>query len=140
MYPFGGLPRHIVPRNDILRKRRFIDTFTVHNPFIAFTTNNVSLTILSLLQIKYALDHEGWAVGEGCCGGITQSADVENGSMSATLVIIAQSLRRKEPFRGIATALRFLAMTYWENHYKQFISITPAEVSKREVCKPIANH
>jgi hypothetical protein len=27
------------------------------------------VTFLSLLQIKYALDQEGRAVGEGCCGG-----------------------------------------------------------------------
>ena len=46
------------------------------------------------------------------------------------------------PFRGIATArqiLSLLAMTYWENHYKQFISITSAEVGTLEVGKPIAN-
>ena len=27
------------------------------------------MTFLSLLQIKYAIDHEGRVVGEGCCGG-----------------------------------------------------------------------
>ena len=40
---------------------------------IALTTNNAPLTFLSLLQIKYALDHEGRAVGEGCCGGKRQA-------------------------------------------------------------------
>ena len=40
---------------------------------IALTTNNAPLTFLSLLQIKYTLDHEGRAVGEGCCGGKRQA-------------------------------------------------------------------
>ena len=57
-------------------------------------------------------------------------------------VIAVSNLRRAEPFRGIATARQkqsLLAMTCYENYYKQSISTTSAEVSKREVRKPIAN-
>ena len=70
------------------------------------------LSLVPLQPIKYALDHEGRAVGEGCCGALPKSAYVENGYIIfAILVIIVRSLRRAEPFRGIATLLRFLAMT-----------------------------
>ena len=67
-------------------------------------------------QTKYALDHEGWVVGVAALWGIYQSADVENGYISAICNsdVTTNNCRRAEPFRGIATArqiLSLLAMT-----------------------------
>ena len=83
---------------------------------IALTTNNVPLTFLSLLQIKYALDHEGRAVGVAALWGYFINFDDYNDTISVTYntVLVTNSIFREEPFRGIATARQtqsLLAMT-----------------------------
>ena len=72
---------------------------------IAFATDNA------------ALDHEGRAVGVAALWGYFINFDDYNDAISATYntVIVANSIFREEPFRGIATARQrqsLLAMTY----------------------------
>ena len=74
----------------------------------------VHLTTFRFLLYKQStpLTMRGGRSGKGAVGVLPKSAYVENGyTIFAILVIIVRSLRPAEPFRGIATSLRFLAMT-----------------------------
>ena len=101
---------------------------------ISFAVRQISLRVPFCTR-------RGWVVGVAALRGHIKSAWVDGGCISdiCNSVIAINNRKRAEPFRGIATALRFLAMTYWENHYKKSISITSAEVSTLEVHKPITN-
>ena len=88
--------------------------------------NHIFLPTITQYHIptKYALDHEGRAVGVAA---------------SPLQQIVSDD---RNPFGGLPRRdknTHFLAMTYWETNYKQFISTTSAEVSNRKIGKPITN-
>ena len=77
----------VIATQSIKRKVPFQGMFRLHFVPLNMTKSNVANCCafdnipFFTIQTKYAFDHEGWAVGEGCCGGITKSADAEKGTV-----------------------------------------------------------
>ena len=111
-----------------------------------FTTGKVPLTFLPLLQIKYALDHEGWAVGVAALWGYYLKR-VDRWRLCIAnwnRVIEINSHRRAESFRGIGTRACAISKSYhFQNRLpsmvprndiirdgnKMFISTPPSSVT-----------
>ena len=128
---------HFAQQDFICRKANFVArtvdlAISILRSCQPFTIGKVPLTFLPLLQIKYALDHEGWAVGVAALWGYYLKR-VDRWRLCIAnwnRVIEINSHRRTEPFRWIGTR----ACTINKSH-TPFSKQTSLQVSRNDIIR-----